>query len=134
MVTSISSCPSTSIGALRMDRPFIPPPTVNDELLVGRTSDNLKFTKADDIWVLGLTLKGLRQYSVSSVISSFYIRLILHFPLEGRHPEDGRQENLRECLSSFQRSFLLVNSAVDACFTPRWTNMQCSPQPARTCS
>ena len=40
---------------------FYPTPNVNDELLVGRASDNLKITKADDIRVLNLTLKKLRQ-------------------------------------------------------------------------
>ena len=40
---------------------FYPTPNLNDELLVGRASDNLKITKDDDIRVLNLTLKKLRR-------------------------------------------------------------------------
>jgi len=40
---------------------FYPTSNLNDELLVGRASDNLKFTKDDDIRILNLTLKKLRQ-------------------------------------------------------------------------
>ena len=47
-----------------------PTPNLNDELLVGRASDNLKITKVDDIRVLNLTLKKLRQ-SPWVVVSSF---------------------------------------------------------------
>ena len=40
---------------------FYPTPNLNDELLVGRVSDNPKITKVDDIRVLNLTLNKLRQ-------------------------------------------------------------------------
>ena len=40
---------------------FYPTPNLNDELLVGRASDNPKITKDDDIRILNLTLKKLRQ-------------------------------------------------------------------------
>jgi serine/threonine protein kinase len=40
---------------------FYPTPNLNDELLLGRTSNNLKITKDDNIRVLNLTLKKLSR-------------------------------------------------------------------------
>ena len=40
---------------------FYPTANLNPELLVGRESSDLKITKGDDIRVLALTLKKLKQ-------------------------------------------------------------------------
>jgi len=86
---------------------FYPTPNVNDQLLM---ADNLKFTKADDIQV-----KGLSQ-SVRRVVFLYPFNFTLSTGRVGsrRKRKAGKPSGMFVVFTIVQRSFLLVISVVDA--------------------